>query len=372
MAVSERKIRQLQDPRLPAVTVFTNTLYVDPEGDDVSAAKEGVAAQFKSIRAAIKAARAGDVIVLGPGTFEEDVTLKSAINIRALERTRTIIKGDVKWIPTTTPPQADMVEDRSSPGSFSDLVTLEGLTITGTLTLDGSQKADNTAFSVLVCRDVNVTAIDVIGNADGSRVAWVDYVHGGSFDEGGAPDVTLSGGDGAAFLTRAASIGRLDAPNGFVVLQKSDVGNTANISGTCSFTAFDTHFFDNVNFESSQNGTMGGCVVDGEISVSDPSQLDARGSTYKTAPSGDGKLETDTIVGTLTTGAGDADTTVTFAVPRQSTHYEVFLTEKAATPGASLPSIKSKATTGFVVHDAVGGRNFAFLAVAVPQAAGPS
>lgn len=56
---------------------FSTTLYVDTNGNDLSAARGSLRLRYKTITAALAAAQAGDVVQIASGTYTENITLPS-------------------------------------------------------------------------------------------------------------------------------------------------------------------------------------------------------------------------------------------------------------------------------------------------------
>jgi len=56
------------------------TLYVSPVGDDATAQRGSIVLKYQTLQAAVDAAQTGDAIVVGPGTYTEDIVLRDDVD----------------------------------------------------------------------------------------------------------------------------------------------------------------------------------------------------------------------------------------------------------------------------------------------------
>lgn len=160
----------IKTSRLPT---STNQLWVDPSGTDATAHRGSQKFKFKTITAAVTAASAGDVIIVGAGTYVGDVATKTGVTIRGEGRRETIISGNVTWTPT---------------GAGMEIAALLHLTVTGNVGLDGTGKSGGSGY--LYNYDVSAATGSSIGrgalNADG---LWLENI---VLPEGNGTEWTLT------------------------------------------------------------------------------------------------------------------------------------------------------------------------------------
>lgn len=118
---------------LTSVVGLGNTVYVSKDGNDATGQRENLALPFLTIGAALLASQADDTIVIGPGTYTENLTLLEKRSIVGSGNRTTIVAGTATL---TAPANAN-----------GQSVNFDNFQITGLVTLNYGAK---TAGDVLV------------------------------------------------------------------------------------------------------------------------------------------------------------------------------------------------------------------------------
>lgn len=69
------------DANYSVVYSISNSVYVNKSGNDGTGTRQRPDLAFLTIQAAITAASSGDVVIVSPGTYNEDITLKNGVNL---------------------------------------------------------------------------------------------------------------------------------------------------------------------------------------------------------------------------------------------------------------------------------------------------
>lgn len=129
---------QSNDFTRPTLLGSSGVVYVDPNGTDAVAVKGSLTKPFKTITAAINAAASGDIVSIGPGTYTENVTLKSGITLAGVHPRQCVISGNVTYTVTG--------------GALTDVAHMVGVQVTGTISCDFTGKTGSTSYGFLDIR----------------------------------------------------------------------------------------------------------------------------------------------------------------------------------------------------------------------------
>ncbi len=152
----------------PDVAAGTSAFYV---AEGATGGDGTMSAPFGTIREAALVARSGDVIVVGKGTFSDEITLRSGVELRGACAAETVISSD------SAVTVAGVLNVNATDVVVRDL-RIDGAARPGLAVTGGSVRAQgvifdgNTAAGVRVDGDADVTLTDVI--VRGTRVAASD------------------------------------------------------------------------------------------------------------------------------------------------------------------------------------------------------
>lgn len=144
---------------------LANCCYVSKAGDDATAARGNIGKPFLTIAAAMAASQAGDVIMLGPGRWTENVALLEDRSIVGSGQQATEINGTLSQKPGAT--------------STDNRVTLAAFRLTGaaTVTLTAKTGGDNlfSFYDLILEQTLTLTRA-----TNGKKEAYLDGVLIGS------------------------------------------------------------------------------------------------------------------------------------------------------------------------------------------------
>lgn len=328
----------------------SSTLVVDKAGDDRTA-KRGTALRFKTVQAAIDAAKAGDVVLVCPSSTPYGAAaLKRGVSLRGVDA-RNVVLGAVSWTPVDV-----------APGNTDPQHALVADLTCGALTFDGTSSGlVDSGDARLLVYGVKPDSVTITG-AD-ARIADGVYLRdvgrfGEGFLGGVAPNLTV---DSATAIVENSYFQdtNVGANSGFGALDAVRSSFISAIVGSGASLFLRACHFQGSLIVGSNNTFCSArdCTINGSVGSSSGSSLDFAGCRILLGVGGAGSVERDLEHGTVTTSAGD--TTVTFGTPMVTANYTIALTELGATPGAGgHPALVSKANTGFVLNEPTGGRVF--------------
>ncbi len=256
---------------------FSSTLYVDGGvGNDATGARGSEIQKFKTIQAAINAAIAGDVVRAAGGTYSETLVLKSDVDLIGESRRKVLIDGDVSWTPV---------------GAGDELPSLQSLTITGALSMDGTGKSGGLGY--LYCRDVSAGSAVSSGrpgaNEDGFYLFDIDLPE----NDGQRWQVDVSNG---VFVSDVAQLAYISAHgDALVACRRTLVIGDLLHDGTGSPSLLYSQVNGNVNLNQ-PTGTgpfqeARRTIFYGTVSVADPaSTWDAYDCTFEGSTGGSGTI----------------------------------------------------------------------------------
>lgn len=144
---------------------LANVCYVSKSGDDATAARNNIGKPFLTIAAAMAASQSGDVIMLGPGRWTENVVLLEDRSIVGSGQQATEINGTLTQTPGAT--------------STDNRVTLAAFRLTGaaTVTLTAKTGGDNlfSLYDLILEQTLTLTRA-----TNGKKEAYLDGVLIGS------------------------------------------------------------------------------------------------------------------------------------------------------------------------------------------------
>lgn len=245
----------------PDVVPSQNICWVDPAGNNSTAVRGSDTLKFKTIAAAMAAAQENDVVYLNPGTYSENVTVKSNISMIGVEQNKTVIDGDVDFSPGI--------------GDSDAISIMQSIKVTGTILVDGTDRDNPGTAAYLYLVDCAAGAVNLIGRPglgldavlfencfDGYSMAVTASNGAINFRNSETGDVSLSG-DVTIRALKSTFYGGIQADSGItsIDLIECEIFGLVNISGPVLTTAM-TRF----------------CDFLGEIRLSNAANLDIRSS----------------------------------------------------------------------------------------------
>lgn len=243
---------------------LARTIFVDPiTGDDLTGQQGSLTRKFKTIQAAINAAGPGTKVLLAPGDYTESPALVSGITLDGAGRLLSKVIGNVSWAPT-----GDGVDE---------IVTLQRLTVTGDVNVDGTSKTNNGAAYLLVS-DVSAATGTIVGrpglNVDGIFLTDVILPESAT-----GTDWTMGVTNGVFVAIRTELGGMVSGGDALVVIRQSVAYNSVTHGSTTSPFFFQTQFEGNTSVtQPSSTGPFAearDCVFNADFSVGNGFTFDA-------------------------------------------------------------------------------------------------
>lgn len=393
------------------VAGVTGVLFVDSAGNNTTGTRNMLTLPYATVTAAVADAQSGDVVFVGPGTYNEDVEWPdiAKLTIRGSGVGATVLENSNEYVIWS-----DVLSTNIRNMEISDM-TLHSAGGIATLEIEGNANAESciikncsliddggdcgsvTLFtSVLLERVISDSRV-LVSQADtivcdecGAGGKWYfEYDLTGTHPSAGSPQYIRAMIRNSHFDSGFEVNGGLAAYiNGCVgalaaTLTKGTVDGT-NFQGYISSNS--THgsvtiSHDTGNVAPSAVGVLNGASILGALTASSTGaqrmtldarnayvggtvtannlvDIDIRGGTFGAlAVAGNGTIDRSLHRGAINIGVGANN--VTFAVPFTTSTYSVFV-ECAANPTTVKPQFSARATTGFTITAAGADANATF------------
>lgn len=128
-----------------ASVIWTNFLFVDQEDSSTTPERNSFTKKFGTIQAAINAAEAGDVILINPGEYDEDLDLSNIVN-RVTIQGAGIGETIVNSVDLTKAIGADPIQN----------ITIKDISISGALNIDSTNVPTCFATGEVILQNTNI------------------------------------------------------------------------------------------------------------------------------------------------------------------------------------------------------------------------
>ena len=298
------------------------------------------------------------VIVVGPGTYTEDLTLVSNVHVSCGIEQSVLLVGNITWTPGSGV-NAAQINTAQTVALTHLQYAANSLTYTSTGTGNCQLYQINCVSGGMACtgRGTIPNGIDNSFNynclfAKGtSTYTWTNMT--------GASSATASQSVGVE-IVGCRFVGLTFAGNTIARISGSDQlfksGSAIVLTDTAAVYCFGLGINNNVTVASGCSFTAPGCVfaaTNAVLTVASGGTADVRGSNYNvlTNLAGAGTINRTTWNGTTGSTSIGANT-ITISPPFPDANYNVSFSQVSGTP--TIPTYDTKAGGSFVLHDATG------------------
>lgn len=313
---------------------------------------------FTTIQAALNhaatltpSATAPIALLIFPGTYTENLTLVSNVNLFGFGRRATQLNGTVTWTPG-----AGINAPQTAEHEEIDIFYVKML---DTLSMDATGKSGSSA--VLDIRDSTLVADwSLVGRSSGTdglnlyNTLFSPAANGLFTDLNASLVASLIEGEGETVTINGVGSNGLDLYGGQWLV------DTTIIAGTGSFLELvGVECLGAFTVANSCNLQANNCLFDdgSAVTVATGGSADLRGSALGTTTlTGPGPIDRTLVQ--ITSGVTASGTNaMTISPPLPNNTYTVAVTQTSAA-GGTMPSIAAKTAAGFSLNDAIGTRTF--------------